>query len=79
MTPNWRTSSYTETQNCVEVADNDPTTVMVRDTKTRGRGMIEVQRATWTAFVEYTRQRLGTCSAECRELPAVTCAVLNPV
>ncbi|UUU37066.1 DUF397 domain-containing protein [Streptomyces sp. CA-210063] len=57
MTPNWRTSSYTETQNCIEVADNDLTTVMVRDTKARGRGTIEVQRATWTAFVEHTRRR----------------------
>lgn len=57
MTPNWRTSSYTETQNCVEIADNDATTVMIRDTKARDRGMIEVQRATWTAFVEHARQR----------------------
>lgn len=57
MTPNWRTSSYTETQNCVEVADNDPTTVMIRDTKARSRGTIEVQRATWTTFVEHARLR----------------------
>ncbi|MDX3588249.1 DUF397 domain-containing protein [Streptomyces europaeiscabiei] len=55
-TPNWRTSSYTETQNCVEVADYDPNKVMVRDTKARIRGTIEVQPATWTAFVEHTRQ-----------------------
>ncbi|MFF3487293.1 DUF397 domain-containing protein [Streptomyces sp. NPDC002701] len=54
MAPNWRTSSYTETQNCVEVADNDLTVVMVRDTKARGRGMIEIHRATWVAFVEHT-------------------------
>lgn len=57
MTPNWRTSSYTETQNCVEVADNDPQKVLVRDTKARSRRTIEVQRATWTAFVEHARQR----------------------
>ncbi|WP_246570500.1 DUF397 domain-containing protein [Streptomyces tauricus] len=57
---NWRTSSYTETQNCVEVADNDLTMVMVRDTKARGRGMIEVHRATWVAFVEHVRRRKHT-------------------
>ncbi|MFI6008695.1 DUF397 domain-containing protein [Streptomyces sp. NPDC051243] len=53
MTPNWRTSSYTETQNCVEVADNDPEHVLVRDTKARGRGVLAVQRSSWAAFVEY--------------------------
>ncbi|MET9567196.1 DUF397 domain-containing protein [Streptomyces tauricus] len=56
-TPNWRTSSYTETQNCVEVADNDLTIVMVRDTKARGRGTIQFHRTTWAAFVECTRRR----------------------
>ncbi|MBP5892142.1 DUF397 domain-containing protein [Streptomyces scabiei] len=56
MTPNWRTSSYTETQNCVEVADNDPEHVLVRDTKVRGRGMLAVQRGSWAAFVEYAKE-----------------------
>ncbi|MFF6786848.1 DUF397 domain-containing protein [Streptomyces sp. NPDC012510] len=55
-TPNWRTSSYTETQNCVEVADNDPNKVMVRDTKARNRGIMAVQRGTWAAFVEYAKR-----------------------
>ncbi|MFF7843175.1 DUF397 domain-containing protein [Streptomyces ossamyceticus] len=54
--PNWRTSSYTGTENCVEVADNDPQHVMVRDTKARHRGLMTVQRTTWTAFVEYAKQ-----------------------
>ncbi len=52
-TPNWRTSSYTETQNCVEVADNDPEHVLVRDTTARDWGMLTVQRSSWAAFVEY--------------------------
>jgi hypothetical protein len=56
MTPNWRTSSYTETQNCVEVADNDPEHVLVRDTKARGWGMLAVQRDNWAAFVEYAKK-----------------------
>lgn len=56
MTPNWRTSSYTGTENCVEVADNDPQHVMVRDTKARSRGVLAVQRDSWTAFVGYAKE-----------------------
>ncbi|WP_405534696.1 DUF397 domain-containing protein [Streptomyces sp. NBC_00075] len=55
-TPNWRTSSYTGTENCVEVADNDPTKVMVRDTKARDQGYLAVERDSWTAFVGYAMQ-----------------------
>ncbi|PNG93432.1 DUF397 domain-containing protein [Streptomyces malaysiensis] len=54
--PNWRTSSYTRSDSCVEVADNDPNKVMVRDTKARHRGIVAVQRAAWRAFVEYVKQ-----------------------
>ncbi|GCB52287.1 DUF397 domain-containing protein [Streptomyces sp. NL15-2K] len=54
--PNWRTSSYTGTENCVEVADNDPKHVMVQDTKARGRGILAVQRDSWAAFVEYAKE-----------------------
>jgi hypothetical protein len=56
ITPNWRTSSYTGTENCVEVADNDPKNVMVRDTKARNRRILAVQRDSWTAFVRYAKQ-----------------------
>ena len=55
-TPNWRTSSYTGTENCVEVADNDPQHVMVRDTKARDRGILAVRQDSWTAFVGYAKQ-----------------------
>ncbi|MFF3146902.1 DUF397 domain-containing protein [Streptomyces sp. NPDC057927] len=54
--PNWHTSSYTGTETCVEVADNDPRHVMVRDTKARCRGILVVQRDTWTSFVEYAKE-----------------------
>lgn len=54
--PNWRTSSYTGTENCVEVADSDPRHVMVRDTKARGRGILAVRRNSWVAFVGYAKQ-----------------------
>ncbi|WP_405646475.1 DUF397 domain-containing protein [Streptomyces sp. NBC_00019] len=55
--PNWRTSTYTGTENCVEVADNEPTKVMVRDTKTRSRGTMAVQPTTWVAFMEFAKER----------------------
>ncbi|MDX3457479.1 DUF397 domain-containing protein [Streptomyces sp. ME02-8801-2C] len=54
--PNWRTSSYTETQNCVELADNDPNKVMIRDTKGHDRGTMAIQRDTWRTFVQYAKR-----------------------
>lgn len=56
MAPNWRTSSYTGTETCVEVADNDPKRVMVRDTKDRDLGTMTVRPSSWAAFVEFARQ-----------------------
>ncbi|MBD0842003.1 DUF397 domain-containing protein [Streptomyces sp. TRM68416] len=56
-TPNWRTSSYTGTENCVEVADNKPELVMVRDTKARSRGILAIQPAAWAVFVEFAKDR----------------------
>ncbi|MGP2439073.1 DUF397 domain-containing protein [Streptomyces sp. JW3] len=55
--PNWRTSSHTETTNCVEVADNDPTRVLVRDTKNRDYGYLTLNTASWGRFVEATKRR----------------------
>ena len=54
--PNWRTSTYTGTENCVEVADNVPSKVMVRDSKARDGGTMTVQPAAWTALVEFARE-----------------------
>ncbi|MFF5482196.1 DUF397 domain-containing protein [Streptomyces sp. NPDC012935] len=56
MTPHWRTSTYMGTENCVEVADSDPSMVMIRDTKAPIRGMLAVQRDAWTPFVGYAKQ-----------------------
>jgi hypothetical protein len=53
--PNWRTSTYTKSDSCVEVADNDAQRVMVRDTKDRGRGALSVRPAPWAGFVEYAK------------------------
>ncbi|MPY38245.1 DUF397 domain-containing protein [Streptomyces adustus] len=55
--PNWHTSTYTTQDSCVEVADNDPDVVMVRDTKARGHGVICAQPSNWKAFVSYVKRQ----------------------
>lgn len=52
--PNWHTSSYTGTENCVEVADGDPTEVLVRDTKNRGGAILRLSPGSWTEFVQFS-------------------------
>ncbi|MDF4250250.1 DUF397 domain-containing protein [Streptomyces sp. WMMB303] len=51
--PNWRTSSYTGTENCVEVADGDPAEVLVRDTKGRGGPVLHLSPGAWADFVQF--------------------------
>ncbi|MBZ4014205.1 DUF397 domain-containing protein [Streptomyces purpurogeneiscleroticus] len=53
--PHWRTSSYTKSDTCVEVADNDPSKVMVRDTKDRDAGTLAFPPASWANFVEFSK------------------------
>ncbi|MGW8600798.1 DUF397 domain-containing protein [Streptomyces sp. NPDC055893] len=53
--PNWRTSSYTGTENCVEVADNDLALVQVRDSKAKDRGAMKLRAAAWAVFVEFSK------------------------
>lgn len=55
-TPQWRTSSYTGTENCVEVADDDLDVVMVRDSKDRQGAVLVFSRASWRAFVEFSKR-----------------------
>lgn len=48
----WRTSSRSGANgNCVEVAENLPGIVAVRDTKDRDGGTLVFGDAAWTAFV----------------------------
>ncbi|MFD7227716.1 DUF397 domain-containing protein [Streptomyces sp. NPDC059881] len=54
--PNWRTSSYTRSDSCVEVADNDPTNVLVRDTKDRDGGTLSFPPSSWSAFVKFATE-----------------------
>ena len=59
MKPNWRKSSRSSDNggNCVEVADNVPGQVMVRDTKDRDGGTLTFAPVAWAAFVADTRTR----------------------
>nr|WP_239009953.1 DUF397 domain-containing protein [Streptomyces sp. 769] len=51
--PNWHTSSYTKNENCVEVADNNPSVIKVRDSKRRTGPVIDVAPTVWGAFLEH--------------------------
>lgn len=46
----WRTSSYTQQQNCVEVADL-PSAAAVRDTQNREAGHLMFPSSEWTALL----------------------------
>jgi hypothetical protein len=48
---NWRTSSWSNDQNCVEVADL-PGVVLVRDSKNRAAGHLTVSAGTWVEFTD---------------------------
>ncbi|RZU74637.1 uncharacterized protein DUF397 [Micromonospora kangleipakensis] len=49
----WRTSTRSSSNggNCVEVADNLPGVVLVRDSKNRTGGTLSFTPAAWRAFV----------------------------
>ncbi|MFI5803133.1 DUF397 domain-containing protein [Streptomyces sp. NPDC051561] len=48
---NWHTSTYTKTDNCVEVADNIPNLVLIRDTKDRQLPVVTSTTEAWSAFI----------------------------
>ncbi|WP_181794624.1 DUF397 domain-containing protein [Streptomyces sp. WELS2] len=50
----WRKSSRSNTDggNCVEVADNVPSVVPVRDSKAPARGALVFRADAWAAFVD---------------------------
>ncbi|MGW2696199.1 DUF397 domain-containing protein [Streptomyces sp. NPDC001296] len=52
-TATWRKSSYSNPDggNCVEVAQNLPSVVPVRDSKAPARGTLVFEAAAWAAFV----------------------------
>ncbi|MGW5446412.1 DUF397 domain-containing protein [Streptomyces asiaticus] len=53
--PEWRTSSYTKSDTCVEVADNDSDMVLVRDSKHRDFGFLALRPGAWSSFVDFVK------------------------
>ncbi|MBL1120498.1 DUF397 domain-containing protein [Streptomyces sp. 110] len=53
--PKWRTSSYTKSDTCVEVSDNQPDLVLVRDSKDPDRGCLALRPAAWSSFLDFLR------------------------
>ncbi|MFF1402502.1 DUF397 domain-containing protein [Streptomyces sp. NPDC058294] len=53
----WRASSYSNSDGgeCLEVADDLPSVVPVRDSKAPARGALVFQASTWAAFVAGVR------------------------
>ncbi|WP_405112594.1 DUF397 domain-containing protein [Micromonospora sp. NBC_01405] len=58
ITPKWRKSSRSGGNggSCVEVADNMPGVVLVRDTKDRDGGTLHLTPGTWQSFVDLAKQ-----------------------
>ncbi|MGC4772417.1 DUF397 domain-containing protein [Micromonospora sp. DT44] len=54
----WRTATRSSNNggNCVEVADNLPGRVLVRDSKDRDGGTLAFAPTSWRSFVEQLRQ-----------------------
>lgn len=59
-TPQWRKSTRSGGNggSCVEVADNLPGVVLVRDTKDRDGGTLHLSPASWRSFVDLAK-RIG--------------------
>ncbi|MGY5137377.1 DUF397 domain-containing protein [Streptomyces nigrescens] len=53
----WRTSTYTKSDNCIEVADGAPPQVLVRDSKDRDGVVLGFPHAAWAAFVEFSKRQ----------------------
>ncbi|QOC94844.1 DUF397 domain-containing protein [Micromonospora craniellae] len=55
----WRTSTRSSSNggNCVEVSDNLPGTVLVRDTKDRDGGTLAFAPTMWQTFVSQLAER----------------------
>jgi Domain of unknown function (DUF397) len=52
----WRTSTFSNSGSCVEVARNLPGVVAVRDSKDRAGGALELSPAVWDRFLGGIRQ-----------------------
>ncbi len=57
--PQWRTSTRSSSNggNCVEVADNVPGHVLVRDSKDQAGPLLTFNPAAWRTFVRFASHR----------------------
>ncbi|MEV4540176.1 DUF397 domain-containing protein [Micromonospora echinaurantiaca] len=53
----WRKSTRSSSHDCVEVADNLPGVVLVRDSKDPSGPVLTVGSRSWRAFVDFARRR----------------------
>lgn len=51
----WHTSTYTDSGSCVEVADEQPGTILVRDSKRRSGPRVTFQPTAWSALVDWAK------------------------
>lgn len=58
MKPTWRKSSYSDggANNCVEVADNWPGVVPVRDSKRSDSPVLVFRSGSWASFLTYVKK-----------------------
>jgi Domain of unknown function (DUF397) len=47
----WRVSTWSKSDNCVEIANNDAA-VLIRDTKNRTGGVLAVPSTVWEGFID---------------------------
>jgi len=59
--PRWHKSTHSDGGGCVEVADNLPGRVLVRDTKDRDGGTLTFAPAAWRHFVDKARGTAPVC------------------
>ncbi|GAB3082151.1 DUF397 domain-containing protein [Micromonospora schwarzwaldensis] len=52
----WHKATRSGNTDCVEVADNLPGVVLVRDTKDRDGGTLHIDPSSWRSFVTLARQ-----------------------
>jgi len=55
--PRWRKSSHSDSGSCVEVADNLPGRVLVRDSKDQAGPVLTFSPEAWSAFVATVADR----------------------
>lgn len=56
----WRKSSFSATGNCIEVAVQDESVVLIRDSKNRNGAILSVSSSAWREFIQAVRHNSAT-------------------